>query len=214
MPEPPTSLRSRMTAYRSPAVADAYREKHRRSWTRRLGDWRERTLICRMLRRLPRLDSVLDCACGAGRFLPSIGAYARQVWAIDQSGPMVQLAREASPSAWLAIADAGALPLSDGSVDAVVCSRLLHHFPEAGERVRILSEASRVARRAVIVSFADAETWKGRRAASRRRAIPQRQLRLDSLAANLTLEPPVLRVGSLFSRFAVDLLRVPKLSKT
>ena len=66
------------------------------------------------------------------------------------------------------------------------------------------------ARRAVIVSFADAETWKGRWTASRRRAIPVRQLRLDSLAANLTLESPVLRVGSLFSRFSVALLRVPQ----
>lgn len=163
-----------------------------------------------MLRGLPRLDSVLDCACGAGRFLPSIAAYARRVWAIDQSGPMVQLARQASPPAWLAIADAGALPMPDRSVDAVVCSRLLHHFSDAEERVRILSEASRVARRAVIVSFADSETWKGRRAASRRRAIPTKQLQLDSLAANLTLEPPVLRVSSLFSRFSVALLRVPQ----
>ena len=163
-----------------------------------------------MLRRLSPLDSVLDCPCGAGRFLPSIALFASRVWAIDQSGPMVQLARQASPPAGFAIADADALPLPDRSVDAVVCSRLLHHLPAADERVRILAEAGRVARRAVIVSFTDADTWKGRRSASRRRSIPRGQLRLDALTANLKLEPPVLRVASLFSCFAVAFLRVPK----
>lgn len=48
-------------------------------------------------------------------------------------------------------ASAFALPLRDRSVDVVVASQMLHHFPEAEAR-RVLREMHRVARRRVIVS--------------------------------------------------------------
>lgn len=48
-------------------------------------------------------------------------------------------------------ASAFALPLRDGSVDVVLASQMLHHFPEAEAR-RVLAELHRVARRRVIVS--------------------------------------------------------------
>ena len=194
-----------MARYRSPEGAAAYREKHRRSLIRRVADRRERKLLCRMLRRLARVDSILDCPCGTGRFLPSVARYASSVWAIDQSEPMVRLASHASG---FAVGDAGALPLASRSVDVVVCCRLLHHFPAPEARVRILAEAARVARRAVIVSFADADTWKGRRTKSRRRPISRAQLRHEAASAGLELEPPILAVCGFFSCFAFAFLRV------
>lgn len=48
-------------------------------------------------------------------------------------------------------ASAFALPLADRSVDVVLASQMLHHFPEADAH-RVLGELQRVARRRVIVS--------------------------------------------------------------
>lgn len=48
-------------------------------------------------------------------------------------------------------ADARALPFADRSLDVVLCSQVLHHFPDA-ELPAVLRELDRVARRAVIVS--------------------------------------------------------------
>lgn len=48
-------------------------------------------------------------------------------------------------------ADARMLPLSDGAVDLVLCSQLLHHF-ERADAVRLLRELDRVARTHVVVS--------------------------------------------------------------
>ena len=47
--------------------------------------------------------------------------------------------------------DALALPVADRSVDIVLCSQVLHHFPDT-EAVRVLRELNRVARVRVIVS--------------------------------------------------------------
>jgi len=49
------------------------------------------------------------------------------------------------------VADGGALPFADRSVDYVLCSQLLHHF--AGEpALRLVRELDRVARRGVVVA--------------------------------------------------------------
>jgi len=47
--------------------------------------------------------------------------------------------------------DAMRLPIADASVDVVVASQLLHHFP-ADQACLVVSELNRVARRAVVVS--------------------------------------------------------------
>jgi ubiquinone/menaquinone biosynthesis C-methylase UbiE len=51
----------------------------------------------------------------------------------------------------LAVADARALPLADGSVDVAMCSLALHHLPPS-DAVMMLCEMRRVARRGVIVN--------------------------------------------------------------
>jgi SAM-dependent methyltransferase len=60
--------------------------------------------------------------------------------------------------------DARALPFPDRSVDIVLCSQTLHHFPDE-EAVRVILELDRVARERVIISdirrswFAAAGIW-------------------------------------------------------
>ena len=59
-----------------------------------------------------------------------------------------------------------ALPLDDDAVDVILSARLLHHFPERSDRLKILREFARVARVGVVISFFDAASyraWKRRR---------------------------------------------------
>jgi len=197
-----------MGHYRTEEGAAAYQGKHRRTFLRRLADGREKALLERLLRRLGPLRSVLDCPCGAGRFLPGLASHGADLLAVDQSLPLLLLARQEHRGARLAVGDAGALPFADRSVDAVVCMRLLHHFGDEEDRVRILAEAARVAVKGVVVSFADADTWKGRRTASRRRPIARARLRDEAARAGLALDPGVLTVNGLFSAFSFALLRI------
>lgn len=200
--------RERMGHYRTPGGAEAYRNKHRGTLLRRIADGREKALLRRTLARLGPLDSILDCPCGAGRFLPGLAEHAASLWAVDQSRPLVALARQAPAEARFAVGDAGALPLADASVDALVCMRLLHHFPETEDRVRILTESRRVVHKGIVLSFADADTWRGARDRSRRKPLSRAQLGEEAARAGLELDPTVLSVNGLFSRFSFALLRV------
>ena len=192
--------------YGSPDTADAYHAKHRRSAIRRLANWREQVLLRRMLSRLAPVESVLDCPCGAGRFLPGLLGQTRRLLAFDQSEAMVRWAQSSVSMA--AVADAARMPLRGGSVDVVVCMRLVHHCVDAEERVGILREAARVARRGVILSFADADTWRGSRARSRRRPVSRQSLREQAERAGLRLDPPIVPIGSMFSALSFALLRI------
>jgi SAM-dependent methyltransferase len=91
----------------------------------------------------PGLD-VLDIGCGPGNYL---GRFA----AIDGHGRVIGMdlsagmAREAAAVAGslVAVGDAGALPLLDGSVDLVLAAHMLYHVPDAPAALR---EARRVLR--------------------------------------------------------------------
>jgi hypothetical protein len=56
-----------------------------------------------------------------------------------------------------------AIPFRSNTVEAVVCIRLLHHFPQRTDRVRLLREMGRVASRAIIVTLWIDGNWKGNR---------------------------------------------------
>jgi ubiquinone/menaquinone biosynthesis C-methylase UbiE len=51
------------------------------------------------------------------------------------------------------------LPLADGSVDWVLCNRLLHHMPAGAALEGALAELWRVARRGLCFSWFDAHSW-------------------------------------------------------
>ena len=63
--------------------------------------------------------SVLDCGCGAGRFLQLASAHGAKVAGIDAAGAMVELAAERAPEADLCVGDLEGLPWGDGSFDVV-----------------------------------------------------------------------------------------------
>ncbi len=203
--------------YGSAEGAAAYREKHRRSFLRRLASRRELSLFDRALAQAAAYGKVLDCPCGAGRLGPVLLRRAVRLVATDLSAPMLREAR-----ATLAVparagrvafvrAPAEALPFPEGMFDVAACSRLLHHLADPAERARLLRELARVAARWVVLSFHDATAVKrrlqGRRGRSRI-AITPAQLAAEAATAGLVLVPPIRRVNGWFSLMAVALFRV------
>jgi 2-polyprenyl-3-methyl-5-hydroxy-6-metoxy-1,4-benzoquinol methylase len=103
----------------------------------------------------PVSASLLDVGTGVGDIPAAARSLARHsgttVFAIglDVSPALARESRSRLAAA--VVADAGALPFRDHSVDVVTCSQLLHHF-SASSAGGILREMDRVARVRVIVS--------------------------------------------------------------
>lgn len=204
--------------YGSPEGARAYRGKYRRSLLRRLSNVRELFVVRAAVAQAGGQGRLLDCPCGAGRLTPVLLETAEHVTGADLSAAMIAQASDAlraplaSGRVDLCVASADALPFPDGAFDLVVCHRLIHHVGDAGARARILAELSRVARRAVVLSFNDATTpkmrWQLRRRRPRRRvAWTPEALAREAAPHGLVLEPPVRRLAGWFSLVAVGVLR-------
>lgn len=197
--------------YRSREGAAAYARKFSRSWTRRISNWRELALVEKALSRAGAAERLLDCPCGAGRLWPVLLRHAKRLFAADFSGEMLRQGRAILGGAGvpLAAATVGRLPFADRAFDVAVCHRLLHHL-SAEERERALSELARVARRAVVVSFADAETGRARRRKKRGGSscvfLAKAELAAEATRHGLELELPVLRKP--FSTQSIAVLRV------
>jgi len=205
--------------YRSSSGAAAYRRKYERSWTRRLSNRRELSIVDRALNRAGAKGRILDCPCGAGRLTPTLLLYADHVTCADISEAMVEEARNAMAPIEQAgrvdfvVAPAAALPFEEDAFDTAVCHRLIHHMAEAGERADVLAEMARVARRRVVLSFSDDSTWKGR--SQRRRGVARKRHALlpDALYEEARvhgLEPigRPMRLNGLFSLVAVAVFAV------
>jgi hypothetical protein len=86
-----------------------------------------------------------------------------------------------------------ALLFADGAFDTAVCWRLLHHVTDPATRVRILAGLCASAGGAVVVTFADAGTWKAR---FQRRGRDRRCVKLSSTHSR----PRHARPGSTWGR--------------
>ncbi|WP_313695551.1 class I SAM-dependent methyltransferase [Halorarum halobium] len=73
------------------------------------------------------LERVLDVGGGTGRAARALGGRGIDPIVVDLSVGMLARARNAGHP--VVRADAGALPIGDGTVDAVVVTDALHHFP-------------------------------------------------------------------------------------
>ncbi len=122
----------------------------------------ERARLERMLSGLTPART-LDVACGTGfltRYLPG------EVVGVDQSGAMLDVAREQAPDAEYVQGDAFALPFPDGSFDRLFTGHFYGHL-EPPEREVFLVEARRVAREIVVADAArrpghEPEEWQQR----------------------------------------------------
>ena len=94
--------------------------------------------------------TVLDAACGTGRYAAMLADRGHEVIGIDQSGAMLDIARKKLPSADFREGDLTALPLPDRSVDAVVCALALVHIPDLASALREFARVIRPGGRLII----------------------------------------------------------------
>lgn len=134
-------------------AADYRRSRHGSRYTRL---YKEEAIVSPWLDDLPRGAAILDVPCGTGRWIPALTGRGFRYVGADISQAMVSEARTITmpPTvSGLLVADLARLPFPDGSFDAVVLWRLLHHVPDSETRQWLLREAARVTRYKVILSF-------------------------------------------------------------
>ena len=88
---------------------------------------------------------ILDAGSGSGRNLPIFITHGYQVAAIDREAAAVVAIRQVVPAAVRGELDA--LPWTDGSFDAVICSAVLHFARDASHWEDMVREMWRVLRR-------------------------------------------------------------------
>lgn len=108
-------------------------------------DRQERTILQRWLGN-PRHQSVLDLACGTGRFLEfaTVG--------LDASENMLNIARQNYPQKELILASASQIPIEPETFDAVFCFHLFMHLSPTKIQ-EILNECYRILRPQGIAIF-------------------------------------------------------------
>lgn len=152
--------------------SQAYLEKHRGGFARRLSHRRDEQLARKALALAGQPTLVLDLPCGAGRFWPLLGEQPnRVIIGADNSPAMLDVARAAHPPALLERVrtlqtSAFAIDLPDRSVDSIFSMRLAHHIGDAAHRLAMLREFRRVTRDTVILSLwvdGNYKAWKRRR---------------------------------------------------
>jgi SAM-dependent methyltransferase len=147
-----------LQVYKNPSAADRYAGLYQTPAGRRR-HFREEGCIAKGLAGVPKGSRVLDLPCGAGRMYPLLKRLGYQVTEADGSPSMLEYARrnaEKFPhnhTDEFVIADAFHTPFEDGQFDAVVCNRLIHHFPEPQVRQQLLRELGRISRGPIVISF-------------------------------------------------------------
>lgn len=138
----PAAGRRGLTALYDPALALTMRESRWRPW----------------LVEAAGHGQVLDLGCGTGTLAVDMARAGAQVVGVDGDEDVLRRAADKAHEAGVEISLraglADAIPLEDGSVDAVVCSLLLHHLVPADKAVA-LAECRRVLRPAGRLLIAD-----------------------------------------------------------
>jgi ubiquinone/menaquinone biosynthesis C-methylase UbiE len=93
---------------------------------------------------LPAGARVADLGCGSGAFTQLLREAGYNVTGIDISGKLIAVGRTKYNGLDLIEGDAENLPFPDGSIDGVMLSGLVHHFPDPR---RLAAETHRVLRR-------------------------------------------------------------------
>jgi len=96
--------------------------------------------------------SVIDVACGAGRYLEELEKRGAWAMGVDLSAPLLRAARERNSALHLTRADMRAIPLADLAVDwTLSLFTSFGYFETKAEHAALAQELTRVAREGVIV---------------------------------------------------------------
>lgn len=168
--------------YQSKAVAQKYDTQFESplqssNLRTKLVGWGEMRAFLRVLKNAPAEGSVLDIACGTGRYTELLLSRGYQVGGIDISSEMLAIAKariEYHPNLlFLQNGDAENLPFEDKQFDGVTCMRLFHRIPPT-PRLQMLREVKRVARKWAILFFGMSTPWLTLRRAVRSKLLPGR----------------------------------------
>lgn len=99
-----------------------------------------------ILRRLKKEERarILDVGCGTGNVLKELVNGSRQLYGVDLSEKMVEIAKERlKDNAVIEAADAKELPFENASFDILLCNASFHHYPQPKA---VLEEMGRVLR--------------------------------------------------------------------
>lgn len=107
----------------------------------------------RLLGAVPRGALVVDAPCGIGPHIPGLQALGARVLALDLSPHMLAHAQADARPALALQADVRHLPLQSDAADSIIQIRLWRYLKTPAERLAVLREARRVARRRVVISF-------------------------------------------------------------
>ena len=94
--------------------------------------------------------TLLDAACGTGRYSTWLAARGHRIIGVDRSSAMLEKARQKVPAGDFRLGDLEALPLEPASVDHAVCALALVHLPEVDKAVAELARVVRPGGRVVI----------------------------------------------------------------
>jgi ubiquinone/menaquinone biosynthesis C-methylase UbiE len=134
-------------------AAERYRDRYRSGRHAKVNQ-RERACLHQLVAGLGPLEVSLDLPCGTGRLADILAKASRKVILADSSPLMLELAKEElgeTPAEYLQT-NAERIDLPTGSVDLILCHRLLSHIPAAEVRARIMKELARVTRRYLVIS--------------------------------------------------------------
>lgn len=101
---------------------------------------------------------VADLGCGTGDAAALLGPIVERVVAVDLSAPMLEAARSrlgGIPSVEFVEGSLESLPLADRSVDAAVCSLVLHHVEDPEAVIRQMARVVRPDRRGGVALVVD-----------------------------------------------------------
>ncbi len=139
--------------YQDVKIARDYDKSRFSSPAGRVYNWLERRLIRRGFADLPRDAMIADVPCGTGRLAEAILEMGFSLTGIDIAPPMLVVAGERLSRFGNrfrpVIMDVRQLAESDMRFDAVLCARVLMHFPLA-EQIEFLRNVTTLAKRRVV----------------------------------------------------------------
>jgi len=115
----------------------------------------EEPVVKALLQKLTK-GSVLDVACGTGRYSEFLYSLGYKVTGLDQSSAMLRQAKIRSPHIKFIEGNLTKLPFDDSCFDLAICALALTHVPDISPSVK---EMSRVVRPGGNIVISDVHPW-------------------------------------------------------
>jgi ubiquinone/menaquinone biosynthesis C-methylase UbiE len=113
-------------------------------------DTLEKALLQKLLNSLPNAKSLLEVGCGTAHFTRWFESLGLECHGLDLSHLMLREAKKLWLNKSLLRGESAYLPFKDDSVDVVAFIACMEYMPDP---VKVLSEASRVARKGIIIGL-------------------------------------------------------------